>query len=353
MLPSEAIAVLHADRREGLTEAAVAEDVARHAARAPGAGNGGALTLVACSAVISNCVFSDNYSEKYAGAAYLWNASALFSQCRFVGGYAGDNGGALFMDGNGVNRLLFTNCVFVGNQAGYAGVMRVAGSTTSGNRTNRAYLVNCTLAGNRATTDVGAIYSQRYYAQVALTNCISWGNSAVGTTAEIGNGTGSALTADYSDIAGGFAGSGNVSGDPLYAGGAGGTWLTVGAYNPATRVSVLTVNGAPGWATDELVNHTVNPDTTQYRQFVIKANSANSLTVWGDAAQVASAGETFQVNSYAVGSTNSPCFNAATATGAPAVDILGVARPLGGGYDMGAYELLPPPVFLGTLFRFQ
>ncbi len=34
----------------------------------------------------------------------------------------------------------------------------------------------------------------------------------------------------------------------------------------------------------------------------------------------------------------SPCINAATADGAPADDIDGYLRPIGDGYDMGAYE---------------
>ncbi|NLV44139.1 MAG: PASTA domain-containing protein [Candidatus Hydrogenedentes bacterium] len=42
----------------------------------------------------------------------------------------------------------------------------------------------------------------------------------------------------------------------------------------------------------------------------------------------------------------SPCLDAGTATGAPGSDILGVARPQGGGHDMGAYEMdtTPPTV---------
>jgi hypothetical protein len=36
--------------------------------------------------------------------------------------------------------------------------------------------------------------------------------------------------------------------------------------------------------------------------------------------------------------SGSPCIDTGTSEGAPSTDILGVARPQGAGYDMGAYE---------------
>jgi predicted outer membrane repeat protein len=44
---------------------------------------------------------------------------------------------------------------------------------------------------------------------------------------------------------------------------------------------------------------------------------------------------------------DSPCIDTGTAAGAPALDILGIARPQGMGYDMGAYEYIAPVVVEG------
>jgi len=40
---------------------------------------------------------------------------------------------------------------------------------------------------------------------------------------------------------------------------------------------------------------------------------------------------------------SSPAFNRGTGAGAPSTDQRGVTRPQGGGYDIGAYECIPPP----------
>ncbi len=47
----------------------------------------------------------------------------------------------------------------------------------------------------------------------------------------------------------------------------------------------------------------------------------------------------------------SPCIDAGTSESAPAADILGVARPQGQGFDMGAYERVPRPCFVRCDWR--
>ncbi|MDY6904728.1 MAG: choice-of-anchor D domain-containing protein [Thermodesulfobacteriota bacterium] len=111
------------------------------------------------------------------------------------------------VNGGGMNNigstLMLVNCVFTGNTAEtYGGAIY--------NDASDIYLINCTLADNMAGTAGGSIYNTG--SSPDLRNVISWGNQPDETVDD----SGSATLANYSDIQGGFAGTGNIDSDPLF-----------------------------------------------------------------------------------------------------------------------------------------
>jgi hypothetical protein len=81
------------------------------------------------------------------------------------------------------------------------------------NDTSNFTMVNCILASNRASNG-GGIYNRS--SNPVISNCILWGNTA-NFGAQINNASGSP-NITYSDIQGGWSGTGNISGNPLFAG---------------------------------------------------------------------------------------------------------------------------------------
>ena len=166
-------------------------------------GGGGIYFDGASSAVLDYCSFSDNYSSSSGGGIYLISSGGALqmSHCTFVGNSAEEDGGALFLYSN--THHVITNSVFRANSAGEgAGVYSYfEGSLT---------ITNSTFADNTASRYGGAISDPG--ATCEVTNCILWGN----TPDEIDTFGDPAVT--YSCVAGGYAGEGNISTDPLLVG---------------------------------------------------------------------------------------------------------------------------------------
>ena len=137
-------------------------------------------------AVVTNCIFSDNSSSHMGGAIYVG------------GGYS-------------LTELVAVNCVLVGNSAAnYGGGLGVHGSH------GRAALTNCTLTGNSAGQQGGAAYATYTVANITANNCIFWGDSAPAYPELRLNLSGPSPIA-YSDVQGGWLGTGNLDADPLFA----------------------------------------------------------------------------------------------------------------------------------------
>ena len=157
----------------------------------------------------NSCVFVSN-SAVYGGGAL----GGTVTNCAFLGNSAAQGGGAY---GN-----IATNCIFTGNTAsGNGGGMSngtaingaFTGNTAGGNGggADEADLSSCTLTGNSATGEGGGAY----LSSNAAINCIVWGNAAgmSGSNIEVFPGGG---TITYSDVQGGFTGTGNINADPQF-----------------------------------------------------------------------------------------------------------------------------------------
>jgi predicted outer membrane repeat protein len=161
------------------------------------ADGGGVYNIDSSAPVLTNCTFSDNLATWAGGGMQNISSSPIINDCIFQGNSAGISGG-------GVNNTdsswpILTNTLFWGNTAENGGGMH--------NYASLPWLVNCTFANNTASYG-GAI---RNYggANPVLTNAILWGN-----TPDQINGDLASVT--YSDIQGGYSGTGNINTDPLF-----------------------------------------------------------------------------------------------------------------------------------------
>jgi len=287
---------------------------------------GGGMFNSWASPTVENCAFIGNLADR-GGGMYNEHGSVTVSDSVFSGNHSGDGQGfgagicndyatlsaqdCVFIDntsswlGGGVYNYSSTtnasDCVFTGNTAlGAGGGLytsdgNVINCVFAGNSSNGRgggiyaplgtfHIINSTFFGN--TADQGGAIALRQFGEPTITNCILWGDTASDAGDEIYNEV--TLTVSYSDIEGGLGdianepggtvtdGGGNVDSDPLF----------VDSSDP---------HGPDGvFATED------------------------------DGLQLG---------------PGSPAINSATASGAPATDILGASRPQGLGFDMGAYEL--------------
>jgi hypothetical protein len=166
--------------------------------------NGGGMYNYSSAPTLTNCTFSRNVVNAFGGGMYDENCSPTVTNCTFSGNDA-NHGGGMY---NYVSNPNLTNCKFTGNRAGYGG----------GGMDNYRYsdpnLTNCTFSGNWADANGGGMANSTL-SDPTLANCIMWGNIAA-TAPEIYN-YWSTPTVSYSDIAGGYDGTGNINADPCFA----------------------------------------------------------------------------------------------------------------------------------------
>jgi hypothetical protein len=179
--------------------------------------------------VVNNCIFSGNSAISYGGGMYNYNSSPTLTNCTFVNNTAMRGGGiynwdaspeminVFFsansasstgggMDNESSSSAVLTNTVFSGNSADYGGGIYNSWSLLN--------LADSTISGNSAA-HYGALYNDSS-TPPAVTNSIIWGNPTDnGSTIYSIYG----LNAVYSDIEGGFTGTGNLDIDPQFVAG--------------------------------------------------------------------------------------------------------------------------------------
>jgi hypothetical protein len=159
------------------------------------------------------------------GGVYMYNSYATVRRCIITGNYAAIQeavykygGGAHSTVASSATILLFRragifnesgylylyNCIFSGNAAGYNG----GGLNNQG---TNVVVVNCTFYGNTATSYAGGIFNN---GSMTVIDSILWANLLHGDLNQINN-FGS-LSVSYSDIQGGWTGTGNINSNPLF-----------------------------------------------------------------------------------------------------------------------------------------
>ncbi len=217
----------------------------------------GAMYNYESNPTVTNCDFIGN-SAYYAGGVYVRaDSNATFTNCTFTGNFGDSKGGGIYNKGittltsctftgntgefraggmNNEGTATLTNCTFRGNAASASNGNGGGISTFSGSST----LKNCTFNGNFASFYGGGAYCQNanltminctftknsvgrhgkalatnYASQVQLTNCILWdGGDEI---YDLAGGSGpSTITVTYSDVKGGFSGTGNIDTNPCF-----------------------------------------------------------------------------------------------------------------------------------------
>ncbi|HWB53064.1 MAG TPA: right-handed parallel beta-helix repeat-containing protein [Tepidisphaeraceae bacterium] len=163
---------------------------------------------------IEHCIITQNTSNS-SGGGILNNqdTSDTLIDCTITGNWAA-------FDGGGIDNLStsasLTNCVIAGNTAGQnGGAINIAGAAP--------VIVNCTISGNSAVNDGGGIYVKAS-GTPTVTNSILWGDMVAANVDEIGSTSDSSATINFSDVDGGFAGTGNIDADPLFVDAANGNY---------------------------------------------------------------------------------------------------------------------------------
>ncbi len=165
---------------------------------------GGGMYNVNSSPTLRNLIFSGNAASNVGGGmANLNSSSPTLTNVTFSGNNAGNGGGMYNLSSS--NPIL-TNVIFSGNNASATGGGMV------NNQLSNPILTNVTFSSNNAPVWGGGMLNIN--SNPTLTNVIVWGNNA-SLGAGIYN-TSSNPTVTYSNIQGGYTGTGNINADPLF-----------------------------------------------------------------------------------------------------------------------------------------
>ncbi|HUS72140.1 MAG TPA: hypothetical protein VMY06_03665, partial [Sedimentisphaerales bacterium] len=164
---------------------------------------GGGLFNDSGSPTVTNCTFRMNRASNSGGGMYNRHSAPTLTNCIFSVNSAEIYGGGMR---NYQSSPALTNCTLIGNSADSGGGM---GNSNSSSPT----VTNCTFIGNSGKVG-GGMYNWND-SSPTVSNCILWRNTA-SSGAQIYNDGTSSATVSYSDVEGGWNGTGNIPDDPLF-----------------------------------------------------------------------------------------------------------------------------------------
>ncbi|GEM_PF-3400295 len=166
-------------------------------------GDGGGMSnAFNSSPEVSDCFF---YMNSRGGMVNNENSSPSVSNCRFIDNYDIWMGGGIFNSHNSSPTVY--NCVFSGNET--IGIL-VGGGGIGNYEESSPTITNCTFTNNESANVGGGIYNYHNCSPV-ITNCVFWGDLPDEVSTESGT-----PVVTYSNIQGGYPGTGNISADPLW-----------------------------------------------------------------------------------------------------------------------------------------
>ena len=168
---------------------------------------GGGLANVHSDPVLEDCVFERNYCFDGGGAIFNYDSEPEIINCIFNANHALGMGGAMY---NSESKVEMTNCPVTLSSAVYGGAVHSESSDMT--------MTNCTFADNYSMHGGNGFWCDSYVgypvSNLDFTNCILWDGEE-----QILNDDGSDITINFSDVQGGWSGSGgsNINADPLFA----------------------------------------------------------------------------------------------------------------------------------------
>jgi parallel beta-helix repeat protein len=201
-------------------------------------GHGGGIYCSGSSPVISYCVISNcvardssNMYQEHGGGIYCIESSPTISHCT-ISHNSADGGGAIYCNNNS-NPAIDNTMITDNTVSNYGGGINCWDS--------RPAISHCTISGNLAVDGGGIYYGS--YCTLSADHCIIWGNSngdfVKGTSLDV------KPIVSYSDVKGGFAGTGNIDSNPLFLNPAGGNYHIAGD-SPCIDAGDPSYTGVPG-----------------------------------------------------------------------------------------------------------
>ncbi|MCD4730798.1 MAG: right-handed parallel beta-helix repeat-containing protein, partial [Bacteroidales bacterium] len=161
--------------------------------------DGGGIYLYKGSPVFENSSMENNTADNNGGGLYLNNYSSVFSGADIISNQAGNQGGGIYVNGGTPDiRYIIINENNADSQAD---------AIFNNNGTTNVQNITCYNNGDVTTEEL--VYNGT--GTLTIENSILWGNHS---TIPISPSSG--LTINYSDIEGGFTGTGNINSDPLF-----------------------------------------------------------------------------------------------------------------------------------------
>ena len=269
---------------------------------------GSGLYCSGVSPTIINCIF---VAHPESAVFIKSGGSPIFMSCDFLDCAAVHGGAAVIgLDGSTTppERPIFYRCKFMGNSA------TKRGGAVWNNDYSEASFFNCIFDSNHGTLDGGAIDNDASSPHVV--NCLFVNNITGGTGGGIANTKFSGTTLskpvvmnctfvnNQATTAGAYSGggAGNITNSIIYDN----IPLNTSGISGSAIVSFSCVqNGYTGEGNINANPQFINPDADDYQL-----------------------------------QSSSPCKDTGTSVGSPLIDIIGITRPQGTGFDMGAYEYL-------------
>ena len=181
-------------------------------------GNGGGIIIgTGAMPTIKNCIITGNKAWFGGGGIHLVPTSAPIIENCIIGnnettGYTTESNGAAIHVAAGATATI-RNCTITDNRSSYlGGAIAVYAGTIK--------VINSTFSNNSAVNYGGAIALNTPQAGTLVTNSIFWGNTDLNGTNQISLSDQTTLPGvTYSDIQGGYPGTGNINLDPKFIGG--------------------------------------------------------------------------------------------------------------------------------------
>jgi len=194
--------------------------------------SGGAIFCYTASPTIRNCVINGNKSSERGGGLNAHDGNPTVVNCIFHNNASGPWDGSSYAWGGAVysqsSSILFIQCIFSNNFAStYGGGIAAYDSNVT--------LRNCTFYGNQTLFDGGAM--RIYNCSSTLENSILWHDMP--NELYVG---GASPTITYSNVQGGYGGTGNINCDPLFADANNGDYhlkSEAGRWNPHSESWVI------------------------------------------------------------------------------------------------------------------